>query len=35
MFDARHGPVIDRESWLPNGQRGNVQLFEAPGAPGR
>ena len=30
MFEARHGAVVDRERWLPNGQRGNVQLFQAP-----
>ena len=30
MFEAKHGTVVDREGWLPNGQRGNVQLFAAP-----
>jgi hypothetical protein len=30
MFEARHGHVVDTEGWLPNGQRRNVQLFEAP-----
>jgi hypothetical protein len=30
MFEAKHGAVVDREGWLPNGQRGNVQLFAAP-----
>jgi hypothetical protein len=30
MFEAKHGAVVDREGWLPNGQRGNIQLFAAP-----
>jgi hypothetical protein len=29
MFEARHGAVLDRGTWLPNGQRGNVQLFQS------
>jgi hypothetical protein len=33
MFEARHGAIVDRDGWLPNGQRGNVQLFEAPAPP--
>lgn len=31
MFDARHGPVLASDGWLPNGQRGNVQLFMKAG----
>jgi hypothetical protein len=28
VFEARHGTVLDH--WLPSGQRGNIQLFQAP-----
>jgi hypothetical protein len=30
IFDARHGGVLEKERWLPSGQRRNIQLFEAP-----
>jgi hypothetical protein len=30
IFDAKHGRALDEGGWLPNGQRRNVQLFEAP-----
>ena len=30
IFDARHGGVLEKERWLPSGQRRDIQLFEAP-----
>jgi hypothetical protein len=30
MFESRHGNIIEDAGWLPNGQRRNVQLFQAP-----
>jgi hypothetical protein len=29
LFDARHGPVLATDAWLPAGQRRSVQLWEA------
>jgi hypothetical protein len=30
MFESRHGRILQDGGWLPNGQRRNVQLFQAP-----
>jgi hypothetical protein len=30
LFEKQHGTVIDRERWLPAGQRRNIRVFEAP-----
>jgi hypothetical protein len=30
LFEARHGTVIERQKWLPAGQRRNIRVFEAP-----
>jgi hypothetical protein len=30
LFETRHGTVIDRERWLPAGQRRNIRVYEAP-----
>jgi hypothetical protein len=32
LFEAKHGAALDADGWLPNGQRRNVQLFEAASA---
>ena len=29
-IDARHGNVLEKDGWLPSGQRRDIQLFEAP-----
>ena len=30
LFEARHGNVINRQRWLPAGQRRDLRLYEAP-----
>lgn len=30
QFEQRHGDVVDRQRWLPTGQRRDMQLYEAP-----
>lgn len=30
LFETRHGTVIDRQRWLPAGQRRNIRVYEAP-----
>lgn len=30
LFEKQHGTVIERERWLPAGQRRNIRVFEAP-----
>jgi hypothetical protein len=30
LFEKQHGTVIDREGWLPAGQRRDIRVFEAP-----
>jgi hypothetical protein len=30
LFETQHGTVLDRQGWLPAGQRRNIRVFEAP-----